>query len=81
MFRRGAVQDGSYVDVADPEAVVPADADGLIGQAGLVEGPEEVVAGLVACEHPPRPVASVGGWGHAYNNYWGQGVAEARNRP
>ena len=63
------------------EPVAAGDAGRLAGVAGPVERPVEPVARTVAGEHPPGPVAAVGGRRQADHHEARRGVAETRHRP
>ena len=76
----GATDDGANPELAELEAIVLADGDGLAGKAELVEDWVHEVAGAIAGERAAGTVGSVGSGSEAEHQDAGVGVAEAGDR-
>ena len=76
---RSAADDGADPELAQLEAVVATNGDGLAGEAKLVEHRVHEVAGAVAGEGAAGAVGSVGTGSEAEHEDAGVGVAEAGN--
>ena len=74
-----ATDDGANPELAELEAIVSADGDGLAGQPELVQDGIHEVAGAVAGEGAAGAVGTVGSGGEAEDEDAGVGVAETRN--
>lgn len=73
---RGAVDGAGDPGIGELEAVAQVGAGGLVGEAGVAEGPEKEVAGAVPGEDAAGAIGAVGTGGEADDDEAGLGVTE-----